>query len=264
MADWFQRFSRPRQRIVDSSLLPSVNFLLVCLIFAGTGALLWHDMIRGTGAVIVFVVSGSIVSLCLHEFGHAITAYKGGDWTVAQTGYLDLDPLKYTDPLLSLALPRFYILIGGFGLPGGAVWINHTLLRSAAWDSAVSAAGPVANLLFFLMLVGLYHLLPEEAGDIAPAIGVLAFFEATAIALNLLPLPGLDGFGIIRPLLPPHVAEAGNVVAAGAGFILIILVLSSDQVGEAIFTMGSAMCHAFGVYDVASGWNMLNFWRTGG
>ena len=144
------------------------------------------------------------------------------------------------------------------------MWINHTLLRSAAWDSAVSAAGPVANLLFFLMLVGLYHLLPEEAGDIAPAIGVLAFFEATAIALNLLPLPGLDGFGIIRPLLPPHVAEAGNVVAAGAGFILIILVLSSDRVGEAIFTLGSAMCHAFGVYDVASGWNMLNFWRTGG
>ena len=263
MADWFQRFSRPRQRAATTPL-PSVNFLLVCLIFVGTGALLWHEVIRGTGAVIVFVISGSIVALCLHEFGHAFVAYKGGDYTVAQTGYLDLDPLKYTDPLLSIALPLFYILVGGFALPGGAVWINHTLLRSAAWDSAVSAAGPAADLGFFLMLAILYYLLPNGAGDIAPAIGVLAFFEATAILLNLLPLPGLDGFGIIRPLLPPNVAEAGNVVAAGAGFLLILLVLSSREVGEAIYRVGSNFCHVFGIYDIGTGWNMINFWRTGG
>ena len=77
-----------------------------------------------------------------------------------------------------------------------------------------------------------------------------------------LPLPGLDGFGIIRPLLPPHVAEAGNVVVAGAGFLLILLVLSSDQIGDAIFHVGSSMRHAVGIYDVATGWNMLNFCRT--
>lgn len=263
MAEWFERFSRPRRRTVDKALLPSMNFLLVCLLFAGTGALLWHGVIHGPGAVIVFVVSGSIVALCLHEFGHAFVAYKGGDWTVAQTGYLDLDPLKYTDPLLSIVLPLVYILIGGFALPGGAVWINHSLLRSAVWDSAVSVAGPAADLGFFLLLAVIYHLLPDEAGDIAPAVGVLAYFEATAIVLNLLPLPGLDGFGIIRPWLPPHVAEAGNVIAAGFGFVLVLLVLSSAQVGEVVFGVGSWLCHLVGVYDIGAGWNMLNFWRTG-
>ena len=114
--------------------------LLVCLLFAGTGALLWNGVIHGSGAVIVFVVSGSIVALCLHEFGHAIVARNGGDWTVAQTGYLDLDPLKYPDPLLSIVLPLVYVLIGGFALPGGAVWINSgsssVMIRTSRFVSA--------------------------------------------------------------------------------------------------------------------------------
>ena len=70
------------------------------------------------------MVFGWLVSLCLHEFGHAYTAWKYGDRDVEVRGYLTLNPLKYTNPLLSLGLPVLFIALGGIGLPGGAVYVR--------------------------------------------------------------------------------------------------------------------------------------------
>ena len=161
-------------RLPAATRLPSVNFLMLCLLFSGIGAALWHKLVEGQAAVLVFVLTGWIVSLCLHEFGHAVTAYKAGDTSIPATGYLTLDPLNYTDPFLSILLPVIYIAIGGFGLPGGAVWINHAAIRSAWWDSAVSAAGPFANVLFLLLLGGLYQLAPhgDETSNLEAALAV--------------------------------------------------------------------------------------------
>jgi hypothetical protein len=85
----------------------------------------------------IAVIVGWIASVCLHEFGHAIVAYWGGDTTVKDKGYLTLNPLKYTDIGYSLALPVVFLILGGIALPGAAVYINHTLLRSRAWNSAI-------------------------------------------------------------------------------------------------------------------------------
>jgi Zn-dependent protease len=76
------------------------------------------------------VTVGWIFSVCLHEFGHAWVAYKGGDVTVRDKGYLTFNPLKYTDPVFSFILPILFMALGGIGLPGGAVYINRHLLRS--------------------------------------------------------------------------------------------------------------------------------------
>ncbi|MEF0941657.1 hypothetical protein [Rhizobium sp. BR 362] len=76
-------------------------------------------------AVFVFVLTGWIVSLCLHEGAHALSAYWGGDRSVAAKGYLSPELLAYTQPLLSFALPLLYLLLGRIGLPGGAVSIDH-------------------------------------------------------------------------------------------------------------------------------------------
>ena len=71
-----------------------------------------------------------VFSVCLHEFGHALVAYYGGDYTVRDKGYLTLNPLHYTHPLYSLLLPVLFMMLGGIGLPGGAVYIERDLLRS--------------------------------------------------------------------------------------------------------------------------------------
>src|SRR5689334_2297001 len=113
--------------------------------------------------VVLFICFGWMLSLCLHEFGHAIVAYWGGDTSVKDKGYLTLNPLKYTDPNLSLLMPMLFLLIGGIALPGGAVYINHNRLRNRFWQSAVSAAGPIAD----IILACLLSLLLMSAGDYA-------------------------------------------------------------------------------------------------
>ncbi|MEO0540050.1 MAG: site-2 protease family protein, partial [Cyanobacteria bacterium P01_A01_bin.105] len=92
------------------------------------------------------VFAGWVVSVCLHEFGHAVVAYWGGDTSVKDKGYLTLNPLKYTNPGLSFVMPLMFLLLGGIPLPGAAVYINQRQLRSRTWKSAVSAAGPIATL----------------------------------------------------------------------------------------------------------------------
>src|SRR5271155_6046628 len=72
-------------------------------------------------AVFIFEIAGWVVSLCLHEFGHAFTAWKFGDRDIALRGYLDMDPRRYSHPVLSIVLPIAITAIGGIRLPGAAV-----------------------------------------------------------------------------------------------------------------------------------------------
>ena len=245
---------------------PSLNFLILALVFTGTGAALWHGWLDGRLSILLFVVSGWIVSLCLHEFGHAFTAYLGGDHTVADTGYLTLDPLKYTDPVLSLVLPIFYLFLGGFGLPGGAVYIRTGLLRSGAWASAVSAAGPFATFCFLLLLAALVAVAPASADgditDVRAGLAVLAFFQATALVLNLLPFPGLDGFGIIRPFLPRSVAALAAQAGSGT-FIVLMLLLWYTPLGGFVSRLGLEITHELGIAlgPIARGFRMIRILR---
>jgi len=96
----------------------------------------------GRFAVFPFVAAGWLISLCLHEFGHAIVAYRSGDLSVRDKGYLTLDPLRYTNLQFSILWPLVFLAIGGIGLPGGAVYVNMGVLRSPGHRTLVSAAGP--------------------------------------------------------------------------------------------------------------------------
>src|SRR5216684_4858968 len=109
-----------------------------------TGIALWFDVLPAAASILTigFVVSGWVVSLCIHEFGHAVVAYLGGDRSVKASGYLTFNPLRYANLLMSIVFPVIFLLLGGIALPGGAVYIDHSALRSRAWDSLVSVAGP--------------------------------------------------------------------------------------------------------------------------
>ena len=95
--------------------------------------------------MVLLVLGGWAVSLCLHEFGHAYVAYRAGDRSVRDKGYLTLDIRRYTDVGLSFVLPVVFLLLGGIPLPGGAVWIEHGRIRSRAMRTLVSLAGPRAT-----------------------------------------------------------------------------------------------------------------------
>lgn len=166
--------------------------------------------------VSVFICLGWLLSVCLHEFGHALVAYWGGDTSVKDKGYLTLNPLKYTHPILSIIVPVIFLLLGGIALPGAAVYIDQERLRSRWWQSAVSAAGPLTSLLvawllsipFRLRLVsptddsfGLDLISPPQEYWLWPALALLITLKIYLVLLNLLPIPPLDGYGIIAPWL---------------------------------------------------------------
>lgn len=178
--------------------------------------------------VAIFVCCGWIVSVCIHEFGHAVVAYWGGDTSVKDKGYLTLNPLKYTDPGLSLILPIIFLLMGGIALPGAAVYINRRQLRNRWWQSAVSAAGPIASILVTLLLaipfwMGWASLDGEQW--IWPALAFLISLEIYIVLLNLLPIPSLDGYGIIEPWLPRKIQIKLSKFAKYGIAVLFILLL---------------------------------------
>ena len=151
------------------------------------------------------VLIGWLLAVCFHEFGHAVVAYNGDDTTVKSKGYLSFNPLKYAHPVYSLAMPIVFLLLGGIPLPGAAVYIRDDLLRSKAWRTAVSLAGPGASLLATLALciplwMGLVPASPQN--PVSCAVAFLVLLQALGIILNLLPIPPLDGFRAISPWLP--------------------------------------------------------------
>jgi Zn-dependent protease len=151
-----------------------------------------------------------VFSVCLHEFGHAIVAYYGGDTSVKEKGYLTLNPLKYTHPVYSLLMPVIFMMMGGIGLPGGAVYINDHLLRSRQWRAGVSLAGPAMNILLIgaLWLPFGFGWIEQSRDNVAAySLAFLIQLEISSVLLCLLPLPPLDGFRAISPWLPEETTE---------------------------------------------------------
>ena len=162
--------------------------------------------------LIALVIGGWVFSLCLHEFAHAIVAYVGGDKSVKDKGYLTFNPLAYAHPVYSVVLPVVFVLLGGLALPGGAVYIETQRLRSRHWDCAVSLAGPLANILLFLVMIvpfqlGLVSFDPHEAGLFWIGYSYVAYLQIIAVMFNLLPLPPLDGFQAIGAYLKPSTRQ---------------------------------------------------------
>lgn len=155
--------------------------------------------------VAAVICAGWLLSICLHEFGHALMAYKGGDTSVKDKGYLTLNIFKYTDPQVTLVFPLIILILGGIALPGAAVYIDRSRLRSRVWQSAVAAAGPYASTLVAVLFAApfMLNLNPPGASWLMPALAFLVLLQILSVIFNLLPLPGLDGFGVIYPWLPP-------------------------------------------------------------
>jgi Zn-dependent protease len=242
---------------------PSVNFLGLVALFVVSGALAWSGSGSAGVNVFLFVVAGWLLSLCVHEYAHALTAYRGGDHTVAARGYLTLNPLKYSHPLLSIVLPLLIVVLGGIGLPGGAVWVERHRLRGRGWDSVVSFAGPAMNVGFALLLV-----LPFAAGvDIVArlefwaGVAFLAFLQLTAAILNLLPIPGLDGGNLLQPWLPAS-WQRGFGQVAPFGLLLMFGLLWEPRINRlffgAVFGLADLLGLPPGLYRV--GFDLFRFW----
>jgi Zn-dependent protease len=212
--------------------------------------------------VFLLVTVGWVFSVCLHEFGHALVAYKGGDYTVREKGYLTLNPIHYTDPVYSLVMPFVFLFLGGIGLPGGAVYINDHLLRSKGWRTGVSLAGPAMNVLLTLLLCIPFWLgvMDQRFG---PGLAFLIQLEISAVLFNLIPIPPLDGYRALSPWIPEEVNQR---VLAQANVFLWVLFLAMWYVAplnHAFWTVVYTISHLLGIDPewAQMGWWEFRFWR---
>lgn len=174
-----------------------------------------------------------IFAITLHEAAHGYIALRFGDATAKMMGRLTLNPLKHIDPIGTILVPALTIMLGGI-LFGWAkpVPVNFSNLRQPKKDMLwVAAAGPAANLamaLFWAAVIKLAHILPMSSYTKPMVLMGAAGVSINAIlaALNLLPVPPLDGGRIAVSLLPPRLAYTLARLEPYGMFILVALLFT--------------------------------------
>jgi Zn-dependent protease len=263
-------------RTPRNAFVPSPVFVGIVAVFGVSGYLVWAKFGNVGFDAFLFVISGWLVSLCLHEYAHAVAAFFSGDLTVAERGYLRLNPLKYTSPLLSIVLPVVVVILGGIGLPGGAVWIDHRYINGRLKDSLISAAGPLTNVILAVVAAApfIFGLGPDiiESGTRAflvtdhaafwQALSVVEFLQITASVLNLMPVPGLDGGSILRPWLSPAYRRAWDTFAP-FGFLLLFVALWSTDLGVYFSRLVTSIAEFLQINPslIGDGLELMRFWN---
>jgi Zn-dependent protease len=209
------------------------------------------------------VIIGWIFSLCLHEFSHALVAYLGGDHTVREKGYLTFNPLKYTHPVYSILVPLIFLMMGGIGLPGGAVYIEKWRLRTRNWVSAVSLAGPLSNLVLAIVLALVLSFAPPSTTGIWPGLAFLAFLQVMAVVLNMIPLPPFDGYGVIEPFLSETVRLQMDKMRGYMVFIVFMILWYVPFVRDLFWGGIGSLANLLGIpmQLVGLGYDQFLFWR---
>lgn len=254
-----------RAGAAKSALRPSPVFIGVVAVAVLGGALAWNSewgSVSGRVGVFVLVVAGWVVTLCLHEFAHAFLAWRHGDTDVAARGYLTLNPLKYSHPLLSIGLPVLFIALGGIGLPGGAVYLRTGMFTPKV-QARISLAGPLTNALVAVVLLTVIRMYGPGAPHQTfwAGLSFLAFLQVMATVLNLLPVPGLDGYGALEPFLKPTTRSQLDQFKP-YGLLLLVALLFVPQINVVFFDAIYWIFELSGIPDYYAmvGSSLMRFW----
>lgn len=216
--------------------------------------------------IYVFVL---LISVALHEFGHAIMADRLGDDTPRRQGRVTLNPLAHADPIGTLLLPLMGSLLGamsghggGFGWGKPVQWQPNRVRRSISMTTAnilVSLAGPAMNVVL-AVTIALVHiiLLSQHVVAIDGELTKILFFAVgtnfVLFFFNLLPIPPLDGGHVAQAFMPRRYRASYENFARYSPFLLLGIMMV-PKLGI-VFTWPAQFClvhlyqllgHLFGV-----------------
>ncbi|MDR3225022.1 MAG: site-2 protease family protein [Clostridiales Family XIII bacterium] len=183
---------------------------------------------------ILLILPGIVLGITVHEWAHAFVAYKLGDNTPKLQGRVSLNPIRHIDPIGLIAL-----LFIGFGW-GKPVMVNPYAFKHSRRDNLLTdVAGITLNFIMAFAIMGIFRgyvgyvvgTNPASAFDISAFQSIYMIFyyavwmNLVLMIFNLLPVPPLDGFGIITEAFNLRGKPAYDAIY-NAGFpILIALIL---------------------------------------
>jgi len=183
-----------------------------------------------------------IFAITLHEAAHGYVARHFGDYTAYQQGRISLNPLIHIDPVGTILIPLVLVVttagqfIFGWAKP---VPVNFGNLRNPKRDMLwVAAAGPGANLLMAILwgvVLKVAFVLPVNyfSYPLQEMAGGGIKINLVLMALNLIPIPPLDGGRIAVSLLPNQLAYRFAMIEP-YGFIIIVVLLATQLLGVVI------------------------------
>ena len=201
-----------------------------------------------------------VFAITVHEAAHGWMAKRLGDKTAEMLGRVTLNPIKHIDPIGTILVPLGVYLFTGF-MFGWAkpVPVNWNNLRQPKRDMGlVALAGPGANLVMAviwatLVYVGAMSLqyfewlgLPLLLMGVA---GVL--INAVLMALNLMPIPPLDGGRVVYSLLPAKQAQAYSRLEA-YGLIIVLILLATGVLGFILWPLVGLTIKALPASDIVT------------
>jgi Zn-dependent protease len=201
---------------------------------------------------LIFSLVVLLFSVIIHEVAHGSVALALGDTTARDAGRLSLNPLKHIDPIGSVILPLFLILItqGQGPIFGWAkpVPVNYFNLRDKKWGVLkVSIAGPATNFsvgIFFCILIRFFSL-PQS---LLIPFSFIAIYNFILGIFNLIPLYPLDGSHILFALLPEKWARV-KMFFQQYGLLILIIVITFGL--NWVFTLSGSL------FQIISGKTLL-------
>ncbi len=199
--------------------------------------------INPTGAIINLLVfiTGIVAAISIHEFSHALVAYRLGDPTAKLAGRLTLNPTSHLDPLGTLAL-----LFLGFGW-GKPTPFDPYNLRNVKRDSAlIAVAGAVSNFILAILL-SLPYLIAFYSGYMSVTINNIYTYLSIVIWLNLIlgvfnliPVAPLDGFKVLAGFLPKDWYH-DFVRTEPYGIFILLFLLVTGTIGNILLPVVSRL-----------------------
>jgi Zn-dependent protease len=194
---------------------------------------------------LVYIVA-LVLSICVHEFGHAFVADRLGDRLPRSQGRVTLNPLVHIDPIGSLLLPLIAIVSGagviGWGRPVQLSLSPRDMTRKLSIRTShalIAIAGPAMNILFALVLSGvLFGLLRWNDGPnrlvFANGVAQVIFMNITLCLFNLLPIPPLDGGAVLRRIVPQGLGRYVDKLNQ-YGFIILLALMVTGALGTLLW-----------------------------
>ncbi len=170
-------------------------------------------------ASIVATAAGIAIAISVHEFGHAYSAHLLGDDTAKMYGRMTLNPIKHVDPLGLLAMIIFHI---GWAKPVPVNPMNYKNYRVG--NFIVSIAGVCCNLITAIICAVIYKNIPIYGVQVLAYTCIM--YNIGFAAFNLLPVPPLDGWGVIETFIPYQWREYAYKFESISGFVLILLLIT--------------------------------------